>query len=79
MPASYDEWTEQIKCPKCGNTGSVIWCEDERRFPNRDPHRSGVPSVGFKIIKLGASSTSLTAYCDACDVEANLIRPGFDK
>jgi hypothetical protein len=51
-----DEWTEQLRCPKCGKTGVVSLVQDQG---SETPIVQSI-SDGFKVVEYGPDFRCLT-------------------
>jgi hypothetical protein len=64
-----DRWTVDLRCPKCGNTGTAhLWQEDGWSFSNGDQstHIDSVPQ-GFDALQ---TRPHIKFTCTACGIEA---------
>ena len=61
-----EEWTETLRCPKCGKSDMACLSQDM----NDDDSTPIVRSVadGFKVVDTEGGSTF---YCGSCNVEVN--------
>jgi hypothetical protein len=61
-----DQWTESLRCPKCGMTGSVGLSQANGQAFYDGDHDVRVESLpdGFKVVELVYGSNF---YCSSCD------------
>ncbi len=67
-PSGHNRFSVSIKCPDCGQTGSVAWEEDDGMMPGKKSARVFVDvTTGFHTEHGRTKSGDPIIVCNVCD------------
>lgn len=68
MASERSRFPVQITCPHCGQTGTLLWEEDDGRTSGPKGKRTLIaPAPGFHVEQGRTESGDPLIVCDACD------------
>jgi phage terminase large subunit GpA-like protein len=67
MASERSRFMVQITCPHCGQSGTMVWEEDDGHTPGPRKKRALVMATGFHAENSRTRSGDPVIVCDACD------------